>query len=116
MVDSDEATIRTAEQWLDEGRPAQQPWLLWIALVFPHPPFTVEEPWFSLHDRATVPRADPGTAATGKPEFMEALRAAYGWDDLTHEDLAEIVATYYGMTSRVDWQLGRVVDAVERAG
>ena len=56
------------------------------------------------------------SAATGKPGFMEALRAVYGWDDLSVEDLAEIAATYYGMTSRVDWQLGRVVDAVDRAG
>ena len=47
---------------------------------------------------------------------MEALRAAYGWDELTAEDLVEIVATYYGMTSRVDAQLGRVVEAVDRAG
>jgi arylsulfatase A-like enzyme len=116
VVDSDEATIRTAELWIDEGRPARQPWLMWIALVFPHPPFTVEEPWFSLHDRALVPEPIPASAATGKPGFMEALRVAYGWDDLTGEDLAEIVATYYGMTSRVDWQLGRVIDAVERAG
>ena len=116
VVDSDEATIRTAELWLDEGRPARQPWLLWIALVFPHPPFTVEEPWFSLHDRAVVPEPISVTAATGKAGFVAALRAAYAWEDLTGEDLAEIVATYYGMTSRVDWQLGRVVDAVERAG
>ena len=116
VLDSDEATIRTAERWLDEGRPAHQPWLLWIALVFPHPPFTVEEPWFSLHDRARVPAPIAASATTGKPGFMEALRAAYGWDELTAEDLVEIVATYYGMTSRVDAQLGRVVEAVDRAG
>jgi arylsulfatase A-like enzyme len=116
VVDGDEATIRTAEQWLADGRPATRPWLLWIALMFPHPPFTVEEPWFSLHDRASVPAPIAPSAARGKPQFMEALRDAYGWSDLTDVDLAEIVATYYGMTSRVDWQFGRVVDAVDRAG
>jgi arylsulfatase A-like enzyme len=114
--DGDEATIRTTEQWLADGRPASQPWLLWIALVFPHPPFAVEEPWFSLHDRATVPAPIAPSTASGKPQFMDALRDAYGWSDLTDVDLAEIVATYYGMTSRVDWQFGRVVDAVDRAG
>ncbi|MEX1008734.1 MAG: sulfatase-like hydrolase/transferase [Acidimicrobiia bacterium] len=116
VTDGDEAAIRTAEQWLADGRPADQPWLLWIALVFPHPPFSVEEPWFSLHDRALVPEPILASAASGKPGFMSALRAAYGWDELTDDDLAEIVATYYGMTSRVDWQLGRIVDAVERTG
>ena len=116
VVDGDEATIRTAEQWLADGRPTSQPWLLWVALVFPHPPFAVEEPWFSLHDRAAVPAPIAPAAASGKPQFMDALRDAYGWRDLTDADLAEIVATYYGMTSRVDWQFGRVVDAVDRAG
>ena len=83
-------------------------------------------PASSVHGRGTVvlactiarvfPQPIAASAATGKPGFMDALRAAYGWDELTAEDLAEIVATYYGMTSRVDWQLGRVVDAVDRAG
>jgi arylsulfatase A-like enzyme len=84
--------------------------------VFPHPPFTVEEPWFSLYDRTLVPSPIPPSHAQGKPAFMDALRVAYGWDDLTDDDLAEIVATYYGMTARIDWQFGRVVDAVDRAG
>jgi arylsulfatase A-like enzyme len=115
-VDGDEAAIRTAEQWLAEGRPSDRPWLLWLALLLPHPPFMVEEPWFSQHARSSVPSPIRASDAKGKPAFMDALRLAYGWDDLTDDDFAEIVATYYGMTARVDWQLGRVVDAVDRAG
>ena len=116
VVDSDEATIRTAERWLDEGRPAQQPWLLWIALVFPHPPFTVEEPWFSQHDRALVPRRSPRRPPPASRGSWRHCAPRTGGTSSRAEDLAEIVATYYGMTSRVDGQLGRVVDAVDRAG
>ena len=103
-LDLDEATVQTAAQWLAEGLP--EPWVLFVALMFPHPPFTVEEPWFSLHSRAdvTVPRSHD---FVGKPRFMRALRDAARWDRLDDHDWREIVATYYGTVSRVDDQLGR---------
>jgi arylsulfatase A-like enzyme len=115
VVDIDEATIRTAERWLAEGAPKDQPWLLWVPLLFPHPPFTVEEPWFSLHDRADMP--DPVmVAGPGKPQFMAEYRKAYGWDGLTLDHVHEIMATYHGMVSRVDDQLARLLRAVDAIG
>ena len=114
VVDSDEAAIRTAEQWLAEAAPSDQPWALWIPLLFPHPPFWVEEPWFSMHDRASMP--DPIPPTPGKAGFMDAYRSIYGWDELTLDDFHEIAATYHGMVSRVDDQLGRVLRAVDTIG
>ncbi|MCP5432134.1 MAG: sulfatase-like hydrolase/transferase [Alphaproteobacteria bacterium] len=113
VVDFDEATIRTAEGWLAE-RP-KEPWVLFVCLTFPHPPFVVEEPWFSLHDRSAMPlphRAD----LSRKPNFMAELARRYGTASMSEDDWRELVATYYGMISRVDWQLGRVMQAVERTG
>jgi len=115
-VDFDEATVRTAERWLHDHAPADRPWALWVPLIFPHPPFTVEEPWFSLHDRSEMPLPIPHAAAEGKAGFIEAYRDIYGWGDLTDDDFREIAATYHGMVSRVDDQLGRVVAAVEDIG
>jgi arylsulfatase A-like enzyme len=114
-VDGDEAATRTAVRWLEEGLD-DRPWAMWLPLLNPHPPFLVEEPWFSLHDRADVPRPIPADRGVGKPAFMAAYREAYGWDELDEDDLREIVATYYGMVSRVDDQVGRVLAAVDRAG
>jgi arylsulfatase A-like enzyme len=115
-VDFDEATVRTAERWLREGAPSDRPWVLWVPLLFPHPPFTVEQPWFSLHDRAAMPAPIDPAEAVGKPAFMGAYRDVYGWGDLTEADLRDITATYYGMVSRVDAQLGRVLDAIDGIG
>jgi arylsulfatase A-like enzyme len=113
VVDFDEATVRTAEAWLADAPP--EPWVLFVALMFPHPPFEVEEPWFSLHDRAAMP---PPAAVKdgGEPRFMPALRARMQTDRLGAEHWAEIAATYHGMVSRVDDQLGRVLRAVDAAG
>lgn len=57
VLDMDEATIRTALAWLADGLP--EPWLLFVPLVFPHPPFGVEEPWYSRHDRSEMPAPAP---------------------------------------------------------
>ena len=34
--------------------PPPEPWVLYVTLAYPHPPFEVEEPWFSMHDRAAM--------------------------------------------------------------
>lgn len=113
VVDFDEATVRTAIDWLAEGLP--EPWVLLVALIFPHPPFVVEEPWFSMHDRSSMP-VPAIWRPEGKPEYMSHLRERTGTGDLTTSEWQEIGATYHGMISRVDDQLGRVLDAVDRAG
>lgn len=113
VLDLDEATVRTATEWLADGLP--EPWVLFVALLFPHPPFVAEEPWFSLHDRSSVPEPAPWVEA-GKPRYMAAIREAYGTADFGPERWAEIAATYHGMVSRVDDQLGRLLAAVDAAG
>lgn len=111
--DMDEAVVRTAETWLADGLP--EPWVLYLPLIFPHPPFEVEEPWFSMHDRADQPPPIPHDPA-GRPGYVEAIHRTYGLDRLDLDDWAEIRATYAGMVSRVDHHLGRVLSAVERTG
>jgi hypothetical protein len=75
VVDFDEATTLTAIRWLErEG--AAGPWAMWVPLVFPHVPFMVEEPWFSMHDRASMPDPiDAVDAGGGKPAFVGRLSA-----------------------------------------
>ncbi len=111
-LDFDEATVRTAEAWLAQ-RP-REPWALLVAMLFPHCPFEVEEPWYSMHDRARMPI--PAATPERGPRYADAIRERYGTARLTREDWAEIIATYYGMVSRVDHQLSRVTSSVERAG
>lgn len=114
-LDFDEACIRTAVDWLGEGLP--EPWLLYVPLFFPHPPFEVEDPWFSQHDRADVPLpVPPPPGSASAPLFKRLIHERYGLARLDEDDWREIVATYYGMVSRSDHHLGRVLDAVDRAG
>lgn len=108
----DEAAVRTAVELLERGLP--EPFVLLVTLIAPHPPFGVEEPWASLHDPRDMPAPIP--PQPGKPAFMAELRRRAGLDALRPEDWAAIRATYAGMVSRLDDQLGRLQTAVDRAG
>jgi arylsulfatase A-like enzyme len=113
LFDLDAATVGTAVDWLAEGLP--EPWCLFVALVFPHPPFAVERRWYGLYDGVEVPAPVPPTFA-GKPGFYRELHQRLGLERMTRNDWAEVARTYYAMISRVDDQLGRVLDALDRAG
>ena len=112
-LDYDEAAIRTAEVLLAEGLP--EPWVLFVPLIFPHPPWTAEEPWFSMFDRADMAPPHAADLET-KAAFTRAIRDTYGLTRLGPDDWAEIRAVYAGMVNRVDWQLGRVLQAIDSAG
>lgn len=109
IVDYDEAAIRSAEAWLDNP-PEDKPWVLLLPLIFPHVPFAVEEPYFSMYNRSEVPLPiDPERRTGYEPKYMETLRKWYGTQNADESTWREIIATYYGMISRIDDQLGRVV-------
>ena len=110
--DMDAATVQTAIDWLAEGLP--EPWCLFVPLIYPHPPFTAAEPWYSMHDRSVD--AVPLPLRSGGPRFHWLIHDRYGLSAMDGPDWAELRATYRGMVSRVDHQFGELVEAVDRAG
>ncbi|GAA5018494.1 sulfatase-like hydrolase/transferase [Acinetobacter puyangensis] len=105
----DAACVETVQQWV--SKPKDKPWVLYIPLVDPHPPFEVEEPWFSMYDRdaMALPRQGQGY----QPKYLEALRKTHGWDQYSDADWQEIKAVYYGMVSRFDDNVGKIRQAIQ---
>lgn len=112
-IDFDEAAIRTAVAWLE--RPLREPWVLYVPILAPHCPFQVAEPWFSMYEREAMPPPVPPRERSAEPGFMRAIRERYGLERLTPEMWREVIATYYGMISRMDEHLGRVLQAAGRS-
>ena len=108
--DRDFIVIKKAIKYLDSS--SNKPFCLFIGLAFPHPPYTVEEPFFSMYERDKVPTPIPPNFHN-KPKFMELMHKRYVLNRLTKEDYQEIVATYYGMVSKVDHQLGQIVNKLK---
>jgi arylsulfatase A-like enzyme len=108
-LDFDEAAIQTALDWIGQG--PKEPWCLWIPLIFPHLPFEVEDPWYDMYKGQEVQTRFAGFG-TGKPAFHQAIREKLGTDRLSESEWQDVQRVYYGMISRVDSQLGRVMKAL----
>jgi len=96
------------------------PWFVHAAYIRPHPPFIVPEPYNTMYDPADVPV--PVRRATWEDEgaqhpFM-AGATSISWlrgpDD--EAGVRQMRATYYGMMSEVDAQLGRLLDGLRAGG
>jgi arylsulfatase A-like enzyme len=109
--DADVYLIKKALDYLNND--ANKPFCLYLAFNFPHPPYTVEEPFFSLYDRDTIPTPIP-IKLDDKPEFMRLIHQKYGLDKLNTQAFREIIATYYGMISRLDNLFGKVINNLKK--
>jgi arylsulfatase A-like enzyme len=96
---------------------ADTPWFVHMSYLRPHPPFVVPEPYNDMYDPADV--AMPTRLATPEDEAAvhplvantTMLTARHLIDN--ELDLRQLRATYYGMMTEVDHQVGRLLDAVE---
>jgi arylsulfatase A-like enzyme len=109
-----------------------EPWFIHLSYLAPHPPFIVPEPYHAMYDPAEVPaavRASSLEAEAAQHPYLDfylhhqrgtgisfGLTAAKHHIDLTEVELRQARATYYGMMSEVDAQIGRIVDALKASG
>ncbi|MHB0935836.1 MAG: sulfatase-like hydrolase/transferase [Armatimonadota bacterium] len=116
QVSGDMANVLGAVEMI-RNAPAGQPLCLFLALGYPHPPYAVEEPFYSAIDRAKLPpRVPTVTDWTGKPSLLQGIQEGQRLQGWTEERWTELRAVYYGMCMQVDYQLGLVVDALREAG
>lgn len=132
--DETETAFMTDEflRWLDEQERGEEPWCAHISFLRPHPPFVVPEPFNTMYDPASGPgfqrTASPAKEAASHPlvDYWLAhqkrsehyvIGAGDGlvrdWDDA---DFRQLRATYWGMISEVDRQIGRLIDGLKAAG
>ncbi len=108
-----------------------KPWFVHISYLAPHPPFVAPEPYHALYDPADVP--PPLRAATPEIEAEQHPWLAYRIHNqegngftfgataadnlsLSESDLRQLRATYYGMMSEVDAQIGRLIEHLKKTG
>ncbi|MFX0081206.1 MAG: sulfatase-like hydrolase/transferase [Candidatus Hodarchaeota archaeon] len=95
----------------------EKPFCMYIALVNPHPPYGIEEPWFSLIDRNKLPaRKNPPRDWFGKPSLLKGIYERQKLQDWTKDRWNELRATYYGMCTRVDHQFGLLIEELKKRG
>ena len=116
-------------KWLSVRR--AQDWFLHGVFLRPHPPVIAPEPYNALYDPATVPL--PRRAATPALEGAQHPYLAFALNnqreiglytehhpavlqDIDERELRQLRATYYGMISQVDDQIGRLLAHLAATG
>lgn len=105
----DDARTEQALLYLRELRDRTKPFFLHVNLSKPHPGYEVEEPYFSMYDPATVtpwPHALPRNA----PLPLRVMREVRAGGGLPEEALRDVQAVYYGMVTKVESLIGRILD------
>ena len=113
--DNDWAMIDGAVD-LIRNAPADQPLCIYLPLTYPHPPYGVEEPWYSQIDREIIPRRIPTPDWTKKPKLLAGIHERQGMLGWSEARFTELRATYYGMCARVDAQFGKIIAALKQSG
>ena len=96
-----------------------EPLCIYLPLLYPHPPYGVEEPYYSSADRSKLPPRIPAPAdwaASGKPSILAGIHERQRLREWPEERFQELRAVYYGMCARIDFQFGLVLEALKKRG
>lgn len=113
--DNDWAMVDGACQQI-RNAPSDQPLCIYLPISYPHPPYGVEDPWYSQINREAIPVRLPTPDWDKKPGLLRGIYERQGIQDWSEERLTELRATYYGMCARVDAQFGKLVAALKESG
>lgn len=113
---SDDEAVDEAIRQIRAWRPGDKPLCLFLGLIYPHPPYQIEEPYFSAVDRKKLPPRTRWEECSGKSRMMELYRQYQNLDGLTEPEWDELRAVYLGMCAKVDAQFGRLCTALREAG
>lgn len=95
-----------------------KPFFLYVTLMYPHPPYQCEEPYFSAIDRnKLLPRRPDARTLKGKPSMMTTIVEKQGLEEIFDEEwFSELRATYLAMTMRFDEQFGQLINKLKEHG
>ncbi len=100
-----------------KNTPDERPLCIYLPLGYPHPPYAVEDPYYSLINRSRMPARIPTPDGwAGKPSILKGIHERQNLQGWTEDRWTELRATYYGMCARVDHQFGLLMQALREAG
>ena len=115
QLDFDLWNVESAVRFL-EHYDREEPFLLYLSISLPHPPYYVESKWRDqIHeDNRHKPIPQPDWEL--KPSILEKIQERRRMSHVDPALLQEISDTYDAMCMRVDHQVGMVLDALRSAG
>lgn len=105
-----QAAIRVLER-----RETERPYCIFLPFKGPHPPYGAPEGFRGMYKPGDITNLRP-IGLPRKPNYIEAIRKAYGLDTQPESTFRQVRALYYDAVSYSDWLLGEVMEAMERTG
>jgi len=91
-----------------------KPFFLYCTLIFPHPPYACEDPWYSNIDRSKLPPRRPNISnIKNKASMLYGINSKQNLNNWSEDRFNELRATYLAMVSRFDHQFGLIVDKLK---
>lgn len=109
--------IARAVEFLKHRTEEDNPFMLYLPVIMPHPPYNALEQFHNMYDSDKLLDEIIGAAeASGKPSFVELIRKYRRLDELDPEVFAKIYAVYLGMNSYTDFMLGQLLETLDKTG
>ena len=115
-IDNDWAQVLDAIDFI-KTYDGEKPLCIYLPIGYPHPPYGVEEPYYSMIDRdKMIPPLKPYDNWEDKPSILKGIRINQKMTGWSEERYTELKATYLGMCARVDAQYGMLLDSLREKG
>jgi len=114
----DRRNAANACQWLQAHADAEQPWMLFVSLVCPHPPFIAPPELYERYAQQplAMPRQWQQSEWPTHPALAR-LRHFFHLDEpFTEEELQRLHMAYHGTTTFLDQQIGQVLTTLDELG
>jgi len=105
-------------EFIDREVKNERPWYLYAGIIHPHPPFAPPNPWHKLYRAPEMPLPYLPENRDELMCFINRFQNRYKYRDrgLDLQLIRCIRAYYYACVSFIDYQVGRILDALESAG
>ena len=97
---------------------ASRPFFLWASFIHPHPPFSPPTPWNKLYRGPLMPLPKRPENSEALHTYINRVQNRYKYRDsgIDNNLLRVMKAYYYACISFVDFQVGRMIKALEDVG
>jgi choline-sulfatase len=92
------------------GKEEQEPWAMYVGLMFPHWPYKVPKPYYDMYypDRVVLPHDAHFPNEHLHPQVRN-MQNALGLGAISEDNLRNVIAAYYGMITALDDNIGRII-------
>ena len=107
-----------SDRFIRASSRSDQPWCLFASFIHPHPPFAPPKPWHKLYRAPDMPLPFIPEESSALYTWINRLQNRYKYRDRGLDfNLLRVIKAYYDATiSFVDYQVGRILHALEETG